>query len=149
MSDQAYAGDISVVEIWERLQAPAQRLGRSVLVDVRTRAEWAFVGIPDLSPIGGEPVLIEWQTFPTGQPNLDFVSMLEQNLADRNVDKATPIYFLCRSGTRSAAAATAMTTAGYGACYNITEGFEGPIDENGHRGTVSGWKQCGLPWRQS
>ena len=37
---------------------------RSQLIDVRTRAEWAYVGIPDLSPIGKRAVLVEWQTFP-------------------------------------------------------------------------------------
>ena len=33
--------------------------GDAALVDVRTRAEWAFVGLPDLSPVGAQPVLVE------------------------------------------------------------------------------------------
>jgi rhodanese-related sulfurtransferase len=59
-----------------------------------------------------------------------------------------PVLFLCRSGVRSAAAAEAAARAGYAHAYNVTEGFEGPLDADGHRG-VSGWKAAGLPWRQS
>ena len=59
-----------------------------------------------------------------------------------------PILFLCRSGVRSVAAATAMATLGYARCYNVTEGFEGDCSEAGHRGTVGGWKVRGLPWVQ-
>ena len=56
--------------------------------------------------------------------------------------------FLCRSGVRSIAAAQAATAAGITPAYNITEGFEGPLDDAGHRGGA-GWKATGLPWRQS
>jgi len=61
---------------------------------------------------------------------------------------ANKIYFLCRSGVRSLAAAKAAQEAGYAHVYNITDGFEGPVDATGHRGTVSGWKASELPWRQ-
>ena len=49
---------------------------------------------------------------------------------------------------RSKAAAKALTAAGFQACYNILEGFEGNADNDGHRGNVGGWKHAGLPWRQ-
>jgi len=58
------------------------------------------------------------------------------------------IYFLCRSGVRSLAAAEAAQAAGFPYVYNIADGFEGPPDRAGHRGTTSGWKAEGLPWRQ-
>ena len=32
---------------------------------------------------------------------------------------------------------------------NIAEGFEGDKDENGHRGTLNGWRFRGLPWQQT
>jgi adenylosuccinate synthase len=32
--------------------------------------------------------------------------------------------------------------------FNVADGFEGPVDAEGHRGTVAGWKAEGLPWRQ-
>jgi hypothetical protein len=41
-----------------------------------------------------------------------------------------------------------MTQAGATHCYNISDGFEGPMDKAGHRGAVAGWKQSGLPWLQ-
>ena len=49
-----------------------------------------------------------------------------------------PIYLICRSGIRSQAAAQFLAERGYHA-YNVTDGFEGPIDPDGHRG-ASGWR---------
>ena len=59
-----------------------------------------------------------------------------------------PIFFLCRSGVRSLAAAKTLTALGYKHCYNITGGFEGDVDANKHRGMLAGWKFAGLPWTQ-
>ena len=63
--------------------------------------------------------------------------------------RRTPVLFLCRSGGRSAAAASVATAAGFGPAYNVAEGFEGDPDAHGHRGTVNGWKVAGLAWRQT
>ncbi|HZF36618.1 MAG TPA: rhodanese-like domain-containing protein, partial [Candidatus Angelobacter sp.] len=63
-------------------------------------------------------------------------------------DREAPIFFLCRSGARSRAAAMAMTQAGYARCYNIANGFEGNHDAERHRGKAAGWKADGLPWTQ-
>ncbi|ADZ72751.1 Putative rhodanese-like sulfurtransferase [Polymorphum gilvum SL003B-26A1] len=120
-----------------------------MLVDVRTRAEWSFVGVPDLRGQGKDVLLVEWQGFPAGTPVPDFVATLSEQLGTRGLGPDTPIYFLCRSGVRSLHAAVAMTEAGYRACYNIAGGFEGPLDEAGHRGRLGGWKAVGLPWVQS
>ena len=38
-----------------------------------------------------------------------------------------------------------MTEQGFGPCYNVAGGFEGPPDGDRHRGTVGGWKAAGLP----
>ena len=54
-----------------------------------------------------------------------------------------------RSGARSAAAAKAMTAAGYSTCLNVADGFEGPLDAQAKRGSAGGWKAAGLPWRQT
>lgn len=140
-----YAGDVSAQEAFDRLsQQP-----NAILVDVRTQAEWTFVGLPDLRSLGMEPVLSEWQSFPPSGPNPEFVKSVSDALVKKGLDLDAPIYFLCRSGARSAAAATVLTQAGYTQCYNISDGFEGPLDETGHRGTRSGWKAAGLPWIQS
>ena len=138
-----YAGDLSPQEAWALLESDAS----AIMVDVRTQAEWSYVGIADLSSLSKKPVLVEWQTFPTGQVNNEFPTQLtESALAD--ADKDTPVLFLCRSGARSAAAAQLMTQNGFTRCYNISEGFEGDPDANRHRGSVNGWKVRGLPWMQ-
>jgi rhodanese-related sulfurtransferase len=137
---QGYAGDVSPSDAWQLLSENKD----AVLVDVRTTAEWNYVGVPDLSQLGKQPVLLEWQVYPTMQVNADFVAALSKN----GIGGERPVLFLCRSGVRSKAAAQAMTQAGATRCYNISDGFEGPMDKAGHRGAVAGWKQSGLPWQQ-
>ena len=117
-------------EVWRN--APGAKL-----VDVRTRAEWDYVGrIPGA-------VEIEIVTYPGGRPNPGFMAELESK-----VDKAAPVLFICRSGGRSHNAAMLAAQAGYTA-YNVLEGFEGDRDAGGHRNTVGGWRVAGLPWSQS
>jgi len=135
-----YAGDISPRDTWEKLrQSPDARL-----VDVRTQAEWQFVGVPDLSSLEKQPLLVSWQVFPTMARNEAFA----QQLAAQGISTDTPLYFLCRSGVRSKAAAELMTSLGYGQCWNISDGFEGPLDGARHRGGQAGWKASDLPWMQ-
>jgi rhodanese-related sulfurtransferase len=114
----------------------------AVIVDVRTVAEWQFVGFPDLP----EDCFfkIEWQTYPTMSLNDYFGSALQQGIPD----KTTPIFMLCRSGVRSMAAAQCAVTLGYRSAFNIAGGFEGDVNANGHRGVTNGWKADGLPWKQ-
>ena len=136
-----YAGDVSPKEAWEILEREPQ----AALVDVRTKPEWGFVGVPDLSELGKQALLIEWQAYPSMQVNPSFA----EDVAAAGVPKDAPILFLCRSGARSRSAAQALTALGYSACYNISEGFEGGHDATGHRGTVGGWKVAKLPWKQN
>ena len=136
-----YAGDVTAATAWKILSENND----AILIDVRTRAEWNYVGLPELAPIGKKPALLEWQVFPGMQQNPEFMSALGNAVANKD----TPLLFLCRSGARSAAAAKAMSAAGYSACFNVAEGFEGPLDAEGKRGTAAGWKATGLPWRQS
>ncbi|NKY52552.1 rhodanese-like domain-containing protein [Nocardia vermiculata] len=139
----SYAGDITPGQAWELLRDNPD----AVLVDVRTEAEWRFVGVPDTTSIDRPTALIEWVDF-HGAPNAEFIGQLQQVLADRGGDSDAPVIFLCRSGQRSIGAATAATGAGYAPAYNVLEGFEGPLDGDGHRG-AAGWRALGLPWRQS
>jgi rhodanese-related sulfurtransferase len=140
-----YAGDVDPAEAWASLAANEH----AILVDVRTRAEWAFVGLPALAGLGKQPITLEWQVFPTMTVNPDFVAILDEALISAGIARDVPIYFLCRSGQRSRFAAVAMTSAGWSHCYNISEGFEGGLDGESHRGRVSGWKMRGLPWSQT
>lgn len=119
------------------------------LVDVRTRAEWSFVGAPALPFRDAPPIFIEWQVWPSMQVEADFAVMLDAELARRGVGADAGLLFICRSGQRSRAAAQAMRAAGHAACFNVSDGFEGPLDANGHRGRVAGWRAAGLPWRQT
>lgn len=134
-----YAGDVDPSDVYAELQADPL----AVLVDVRTTVEWSYVGLPDLTQIGKRAIFLEWQHFPDGTLNGGFV----EQLRDVGVGEGAPIYFLCRSGVRSAAAAKAATAAGLGPAYNVSDGFEGPLGRDGHR-DVAGWKAAGLPWRQ-
>ncbi|MFO1080453.1 MAG: rhodanese-like domain-containing protein [Reyranellaceae bacterium] len=136
-----YAGNISPTAAWKILSDSKA----ATLIDVRTRAEWSYVGLPDLAAVAKQPALVEWQSFPSMQQNADFVATVASAFAD----KTAPMLFLCRSGVRSAAAAKAMTAAGYSTCFNVTDGFEGPLDAAGRRGSAGGWKAAGLPWRQT
>jgi len=140
-----YAGDVSVIDAYSMLEEDES----AVLVDVRTKAEWTYVGAPDLSSIGKETIFVEWQEFPSGKIAPDFAANLLKILGAREVSATAPILFLCRSGARSRAAAIALTQAGQERCYNIADGFEGPLDDKRKRGAVGGWKARGLPWAQS
>jgi rhodanese-related sulfurtransferase len=146
----AQAGDNSVDEVdvetaWKGLTSAP----RSQLVDVRTRAEWTYVGLPDLGPVGKRAVLVEWQTFPDQAVDPRFAERLAGELKALGVQLDDDLFFICRSGSRSLAAAKAMAAAGYRACHNVAGGFEGPLDDERHRGSAGGWKAAGLPWQQS
>ena len=129
----AYAGAVTPVEAHALIAS-----GKAKLIDVRTRAEWDYVGrVP-------ETTLIEWKRLGSPEPNPHFIAELGSA-----GDKQDNYLFLCRSGVRSQAAAAAAAAAGYRGAYNILEGFEGGLDQDGHRGSVDGWRKAGLPWVQS
>jgi rhodanese-related sulfurtransferase len=132
--------DIGPKETWQFLSEDSD----CALVDVRTDAEWNFVGLPDLSAIGKQPVLIPWQLYPTMQVNGHFADHLHK----AGLAPLHRIFFICRSGARSLAAGQAAQAAGFPHAFNVADGFEGPVDAEGHRGHVAGWKAEGLPWRQ-
>jgi len=133
-----------VSEAWRLLNEDA----RSVLIDVRTLAEWNFVGLPDIETTGRPLLTEEWQVFPGGVQNASFADDVAGKLRAAGIADDAPILCLCRSGQRSASAAAALTQKGFSACFNVAGGFEGGLDANGHRGTSGGWKAAGLPWRQ-
>jgi len=127
-----YAGALTPQEAFELMKA-----GAAKLVDVRTRAEWDYVG-----KIPGS-LLIEWQAYPSSLLNPEFLNQLQAE-----VSKEQPVMFICRSGARSNSAAKRATEAGYTRSYNILQGFEGDKDAEGHRNSSGGWRFAGLPWTQ-
>jgi rhodanese-related sulfurtransferase len=136
----SYAGDITPEEAWKLLSD----IPEAVLVDCRTDAEWRFVGVPDTSSLGRNVVYVQWSGV-DGRHNDRFVDeLIEAGVAPAD----RPVVFLCRSGNRSIGAAEAATEAGIAPSYNVLDGFEGHLDEQGHRGG-SGWRAGGRPWKQS
>lgn len=122
-------------QAWDLLQQNS----KAVLIDVRTKVEHGFVG----HPLGA--VHIVWKEAPDWQINPEFVAEVIQAVPDRD----SPILLLCRSGQRSLDAAKTLEKAGYQRLINIEGGFEGPLDQDNHRGNLGGWRFCGLPWQQS
>ncbi|MFV2034205.1 MAG: rhodanese-like domain-containing protein [Halocynthiibacter sp.] len=134
-------------ETWNTLEQEKS----AALVDVRTKAEWGFVGFPDLESLGHSPIFVEWASFPDMSANPGFAEMVIEKLGGEIPAK---LFFLCRSGVRSLCAAEAVADAlsqkGIPAdCINVVEGFEGDLDADRHRGQLNGWKSRGLAWRQS
>ena len=140
MTEADYAGDVSPNEAWEMLAGKPD----AVLIDVRTPAEWHYVGRPELGALGKATRLVPWQIEGGGPVNPDFLAQVQA--LDPGED--APILLLCRSGVRSRNAALALTKAGFRRCYNVSDGFEGGHDGDRHRGAVAGWKASGLPWAQ-
>lgn len=139
-SKNSYAGELTARDAYNLLE----RDPNAVLVDVRTLPEWTFVGYPNLSILSKEVIKLSWKVYPTMQLNTEFISQLSQLVPD----KQKPLLFLCRSGGRSQEAAIAMSAVGYSACYNVSDGFEGPLSPLNQRGTSRGWKAENLPWEQ-
>ena len=128
-----YQGSVSPQDAWRLVQQ-----GDALLVDVRTNEERVFVGrVP-------QAVHVAWATGTALTRNPRFVRELEAKAGGKDA----VIFLLCRSGKRSAAAATAAKAAGFTNVFNVAEGFEGELDEAGQRGHVGGWRWHGLPWVQ-
>lgn len=140
-----YAGDMTAADAYKTLRN--DRASR--LIDVRTKAEWSYVGAPLLEDLGRSPFFLEWQSFPSMDVDPAFSNRLAEMLENAEVERGAKLFFICRSGSRSRQAAIAMTNAGWGPCFNIADGFEGPLDALRHRGAASGWKAAGLPWIQT
>ena len=136
-----YAGDVSP----EQCYAHLKHFDDSTLIDVRTQAEWQFVGVPDLRSIEHELELVSWKHYPAMNNNEQFAQQLEASAPDKDA----PLFFLCRSGGRSLDAAICATELGYKHCFNVAGGFEGEPDGTAKRGTRSGWKAASLPWYQT
>ena len=138
--NKGYEGEITAAEAWTFLEEDPD----AALIDVRSVAEWVYVGLPDLSGLGRSVVCVQWRAWPNMDVNRDFVAHLQ----DEGVTRDQPLLLLCRSGVRSREAAIALTEAGFGPCYNISDGFEGDMDDARQRGKKNGWKVAGLPWVQ-
>ncbi len=111
----------------------------ALLIDVRSEIEFLFVG----HPVGA--IHVSWNDGPDWEVNPHFVGEVKK-LAGNGGQR--PILLICRSGNRSEAAGEALLAAGFTEVYNVAHGFEGELDDNHHRNSISGWRFDGLPWQQ-
>lgn len=120
---------------WAMLQAQPD----AVLIDVRMEIESLYVGRPPGA------INVPWYEYPDLTPHPEqFVKLVEAEVADKTV----PVLLICRSGKRTLDAGLALEAAGYTDVYNVLHGFEGELNDQFHRSTVSGWRFDGLPWEQ-
>jgi len=138
--NKGYEGDLTAVEAWRFLEEDSD----AALIDVRTVAEWVYVGLPDIARLGRTVICVQWQAWPQMDINREFVAHLEAE----GVTRGVPLLLICRSGHRSRDAAIALTSVGFGPCYNVSDGFEGDLNDAKHRSVRNGWKVAGLPWVQ-
>jgi rhodanese-related sulfurtransferase len=128
----------------------------TLFIDVRTRAEVAFLGMPTVADANIPYVLAEdwsgWRDkkktfkFPA---NSEFQPAVDALVAEHGLSKQSRIIVMCRSGSRSAKAANLLAKAGYTNVYTVVDGYEGDKAKNGERKgqrVVNGWKNAGLPW---
>jgi rhodanese-related sulfurtransferase len=136
------------VPAFKQAKAPAM-----LFIDIRTRAEATYVGMPDAADLllpymEHEEFDHEWDakraTFRPAS-RAGFAADLAQALAHRSLGRDTPLVLMCRSGDRSAKAADLLAELGYGQVYSVIDGFEGDLSADGRR-SVNGWKNAGLPW---
>lgn len=117
-----------------------QQTPQAVLVDCRCEIEHMYVG----HPVGAEHVA--WQEAPDWEIDPLFADKVKRLLKG---DLTRPVLLICRSGNRSVDAGEVLEAAGFTQVINVTEGFEGPLDDDFHRSTKGGWRFHGLPWQQS
>jgi len=120
------------------------------ILDVRTLAEFVFVGHPPMAYcIPAFFQTHEWD--PEGQwfvmkPNPEFVAQVK-----RWAQPTDTILVTCRSGERAAMAIEHLAEAGFENVYNIVDGMEGGIVDDPEsvfhgRRMKNGWQNSGLPW---
>lgn len=128
-----------------------------LLIDVRTRAEAMFVGMPRIAdalvPYVELPEFMnDWdekRSVYSVTLNNDFLPELQRRMAQKGVTKDQTIILLCRSGDRSARAADFLASQGFAKVFSVPEGFEGdPAKDGPQTGqrVVNGWKVAGLEW---
>ncbi len=138
---------------FEKLKKEASK---TLFIDVRTRGEVAYVGMPTLAdaniPFKFTSKKYKWndkrRSFAMTL-NPDFVNDVSIKLQQKGLSKNDTVFVMCRSGGRSAKAANALTDAGFTQVFSIIDGFEGDSIKSGDnkgRRSINGWKNHNLPW---
>ena len=130
-----------------------------MFLDVRTRAEVNFLGIPTVAdaniPYMEMDNMYSWDekkgVFKL-EPNSGFMTQVQQRLKQKGLDTDAKIIVMCRSGDRSAKAADLLAKSGYKNVYSVVDGYEGDVAKEGDRKgqrAVNGWRNANLPWTYS
>jgi len=129
---------------------------KALFVDVRTRAEISYLGMPSVAdahiPAFEHPPNAAWDDKSSRfkmEPNADFEPALARRLAARQLSKSDVVILICRSGDRTSRAANFLTEQGYSKVYSVIDGFEGDAVAEGPQAgqrVLNGWKNAGLPW---
>jgi rhodanese-related sulfurtransferase len=140
-------------EAMQRMQSAGDKI---LFLDVRTRAEVSYLGMPTVADANVPYMeLSEWYAWDETrnaykvEPNNDFVTEVARRLAEKKLSKDDTIILICRSGDRTSKAADLLAGQGFTRVYSIPEGYEGDLAKDGDRAgqrAVNGWKNDGLPW---
>ena len=117
----------------------AQRGGHALFVDVRTPEELASSGVATMVD-ANVPLFLLSSGDGKPRPNPDFVAQVGSRLAAKGLTKDDAVVVMCRTGRRSALAASLLASFGFSHVYSVVDGYEGD-------GPGAGWKSKGLPWR--
>jgi len=128
---------------------------QGLFIDVRTRSEIAFLGMPTDADANIPYMDTDFGSWDEKKknfklvPNSEFTLRVNELVESKGLSKDSPIILICRSGSRSAKAAKILDAAGYARVYSVVDGFEGDTAKDGpNKGqrVVNGWKNAGLPW---
>lgn len=129
---------------------------KAFFVDVRTRYEAVYVGMPATAdaniPYVEHPEYAQWDD-KAGRFKLDvngdFAAEVARRMTEKGLGKDDTVIVICRSGDRSARAANLLAQLGYTRVYSVVDGFEGDLAKEGPKAgqrVINGWKNAGLPW---
>jgi rhodanese-related sulfurtransferase len=157
--------DILSIEAYDMLNT----VPNTYLIDVRTRAEYQFIGHPPTAYLF--PYYFWNGTLAKKGENWEYqFSVKNKSFVDeisKKYQKTNNLLIICRDGTRSILAARDLIKSGFKNVYNVRDGFEGPYfpyfeDENRHKfyrhlakrnkipgfnhRRFYGWQWWNLPW---
>ncbi len=123
-----------------------QKEPRVAFIDVRSDMEFLFIGHPKGA------VNIPWIEEPDFNINPNFEREVRKlilgGVIESSEHSSVPVILICRSGNRSEEAGKLLLEHDFKQVYNIEHGFEGALDDDHHRSTLSGWRFDNLPWEQ-
>ena len=140
--------EVTPLETYEMIKKNPANM---IIVDVRSRAEYQFVGHPESAYL--VPVQFLNATFTGKEYAMKDNPNFTKDIMARFDPTRNTLFFLCRSGTRAAMALNKIVQAGWPVerAYVILGGFEGGklkdknSSYNGKR-KGGGWRNEGLPW---